>query len=90
VAARPITVTQAIGLAAFVGVLGAVFGASAPWFQSALGSLWNGARSAVAFQPVQFSETVLSLVASHGVLIAGVALCLLLAPIAVYLTVRED
>ena len=90
VAVRPITFAQAVGLAAFVGVVGAVFGATATWFQHAVVGLWGGVRSWLSFTPPDLPQTVVSLVATHSVLVAGAVVCILLAPIAVYLTVRED
>jgi hypothetical protein len=90
-AARPITVAQAVGLAALVGVAGAVFGATTSWFQTGVGSAWTFAKSALALQPPALPPVVVSLVATHGLLLAGgLVLCLIAAPLAVYLTVRED
>ncbi len=90
-AARPITVAQAIGFAASVGVLGAVFGATATWFQGALDWTWAAAKSVLSIQPPSLPQSVASLLATHGLVLAGaVVACVLLAPLAVYLTVRED
>lgn len=52
--ARPITAVQMIAFAAAVGVVGAVFGASAQWFQRALRGLW----SAVAGVSSSFSPSL--------------------------------
>ena len=90
-AARPITVAQALGLATGVGVLGAVFGASATWFQAGLGTAWSAVKSAASIQPPALPPALVSLMATHGMLIAGTLVGgLLLASVAVYLTVRED
>jgi hypothetical protein len=90
-AARPITVAQAVGLATGVGVLGAVFGASATWFQSGVGIAWNGLKAVASIEPPALPPALVSLMASHGLLLAGAIVCgLLLASIAVFLTVRED
>jgi hypothetical protein len=90
-AARPITVVQAIGFAASVGVIGAVFGATATWFQGALGWAWASVKALLSVQPPSVPQSVVSLLATHGLLLAGaIAACVLLAPLAVYLTVRED
>ncbi len=90
-AARPITVAQAVGLAVFVGVLGAVFGATATWFQSGVAWAWGVTQSLAAFQPPSLPQALVSLLASHGLLLAAAAIvCVVLAPVAVYLTVRED
>lgn len=91
VAARPITVTQAVGLAVLVGVLGAVFGATTAWFQTGLTSAWTLAKSVSSIQPPALPPALVSLVTTHGLLFAGGLIsCLLIASIAIYLTVRED
>lgn len=94
-AARPITFAQAAGLATAVGVVGAVFGATATWFQtpvaSAWSSVWSSVKSLASVQPPALPSALVSLFATHGVLLACAAVaCLVLAPVAVYLTVRED
>jgi len=96
-AVRPITVAQAIGFAAVIGVAGAVFGATAAWFQRALSWMWEstttfaGRISMPEFSVslTEVSGSIASILASHGMLIGGVVLCLLLAPLAVYLTARD-
>jgi hypothetical protein len=89
-AVRPITIAQAVGLAATVGVLGAVFGATTTWFQHALHWLGGGLSSLLAFRLPELSPSLVTLVTEHSFLLAGAAACLLLAPLAVYLAVRED
>ncbi len=91
IAARPITVTQAIGLAVFVGVVGAVFGATTAWFQAGLSSAWTLTKSVFSIQPPALPPALVSLMATHGLLLAGgFVLVLLFATLAVFLTVRED
>jgi hypothetical protein len=91
VAARPITVAQAIGLATGVGVMGAVFGASATWFQSGLGTAWTTVKSVASIQPPALPPALVSLVATHGLLFFGaIAGGLALASLVVFLTLREE
>ena len=91
VAARPITVAQAIGLATGVGVMGAVFGASATWFQAGLGAAWTTVKSVAAIQPPALPPALVSLVATHGVFLVGAIVGgLALASLAVFLTLREE
>ncbi len=91
VAARPITVAQAIGLATGVGVLGAVFGASATWFQSGLGTAWSAVKSVAAMQPPALPPALVSLMATHGFFLVGAIIGgLALASLAVFLTLREE
>ncbi len=79
-AARPITATQLIAGACAVGLLGACFGATSAWFQSALrgvgitlaGFDWTGELMA------------------HGALILGMAAVLLLVPVAAWLAMRRE
>lgn len=90
-AARPITVAQAIGLATGVGVTGAVFGASATWFQSGLGTAWSAVKSVASIQPPALPPALLSLVATHGLFFLGAIVGgLALASLAVFLTLREE
>ena len=90
-AARPITVAQAIGLATGVGVMGAVFGASATWFQSGLGTAWSTVKSVASIQPPALPPALVSLAATHGFLIIGsIVGGLALASLAVFLTLREE
>ena len=89
-AVRPITIAQAVGLATTVGVLGAIFGATTMWFQHALQWLGGALSSLLAFRLPELPASLVTLVAEHSLLLVGAAACLLLAPIAVYLAVRED
>jgi hypothetical protein len=87
-AARPITVAQMLAFAATVGVAGAVFGATATWFQQGLRWLMGGASSALTFQVPRLPAEIMTFVASHGLLIAGGGAFFLIAPLAIYLGVR--
>jgi hypothetical protein len=90
-AARPITVAQAVGLATGVGVMGAVFGASATWFQSGLVTAWGTLKSVASIQPPALPPALVSLMATHGVLLVGAVVGgLALASLAVFLTLREE
>jgi hypothetical protein len=84
---RPITVAQAVALAVTVGVLGAVFGATAPWFQ-------NGLRAAGAlfssWTLPAVPSSVMATLTGQWTLLVGATLALVLAPIAVYLAVRDE
>ena len=75
-AGRPITAIQVIALACAVGLLGACFGATSLWFQSAL-------RRFAAFSPPAF-------VTEHGLLVLAMAAVLLLVPGAVYLALGKE
>lgn len=88
-AVRPITFAQAIGFAVTVGVAGAVFGATATWFQQALGGIWSTLTSLQVPRLAEVSPSLLAALSGYGLLVAGVAACFLLAPLVVYLTVRE-
>jgi predicted anti-sigma-YlaC factor YlaD len=89
VAVRPITFAQAIGLAATVGVAGAVFGATATWFQHALGGIWSTVTSLQVPRLADVSPSVLAALSGYGLLFAVVAACFVLAPLLVYFTGRE-
>jgi hypothetical protein len=86
-AGRPITAAQVIAFACAVGLLGACFGATSTWFQSALG--WIGS-SVAAFDVKAFLPSATALVAGHGVLVIAGAAVLFLVPTAVYLAMGRD
>jgi hypothetical protein len=86
-AGRPITAAQVIAFACAVGVLGACFGATSQWFQSALG--WM-ASSLGTFDVKALFSSATALLAGHGALILAVAVMLLLVPTAVYLALGRD
>jgi len=79
-AGRPITAVQVIALACAVGLLGACFGATSLWFQSALGRVEStlAGFSAGAF------------VAEHSLIVLAMAFVLLLIPGAVYLALGRE
>jgi hypothetical protein len=79
-AGRPITAVQVIALACAVGLLGACFGATSLWFQSAL--------SRVESTLARFSAT--AFVAEHGLIVLAMAAVLLLVPGAVYLALGKE
>ncbi len=75
-AGRPITAIQLIAFACATGLLGACFGATSSWFQSAL--RW--------FQ----SQPLTALLAGHAVLAAGMAAAIVLLSTASYLAFGKD
>lgn len=91
-AVRPITVAQAIGLAAGVGAIGAIFGATATWFQEALQWMAQTTRAlfAALTRPTlpDLPAGLGTVVANLALLLGGLALVFLLASLAVYVAVR--
>jgi hypothetical protein len=87
---RPISMAQSVGIASAVGLGGAVFGATAGWFQQSLRSLWTVLRSAMSVDVPSLPPALATTLASHGLLLLAIVLCLMLAPVAVYLTERGD
>jgi len=87
-AVRPITVAQAVGLAVTVGVAGAVFGATATWFQQALRWMGGALTSLAAVRLPEIPPAMIAAVTEHSFLLAGAAACFLLAPVAIYLAVK--
>jgi len=79
-AGRPITAAQVIALACAVGLLGACFGATSRWFQSALGRIESGLDGFDAK----------ALLAAHGAIVLATAAVLFLVPAAVYLALGRD
>ncbi len=86
-AERPITAVQMIAFGCAVGLLGACFGATSTWFQSAL--RW-AASSATALNLKAFLPSATALVAEHGILAVLMAAVILLAPAAVYFAVGRE
>jgi hypothetical protein len=86
-AGRPITAAQTIAFACAVGVLGACFGATSTWFQSALGRLTS---SVAGFKIQALLPSATALIAEHGALVLTMAAALLLIPAAVYLAMLRD
>ena len=87
-AARPITVAQAVAFASIVGVLGAVAGATSSWLQA--GAHWLSA-TALRFDPRGWTvpASLTAVAADHQLLIAAVGTCLLLLPIGIYFAIRD-
>jgi len=91
VAGRPITMAQVVAIAATFAAVGAIFGATSGWFQRGLQWIGGVFSSVLAWRmPLPQTDALTSIIASHGLLLMGFLLCVLLAPIAVYLAVRED
>lgn len=78
-AARPITAAHSIAGACAAGLLGACFGATSSWFQSAL--KWAGTNLA--------GLDAAGLIARHGALASGVGAVLFLIPAAAWLAARR-
>jgi hypothetical protein len=87
-AARPITVAQAVAFASVVGVLGALVGATSSWLQAGLH--WVAELVTLA-DPRSFHvpDAITVLVVDHGVLIGAIGACLMLTSLTVYLVTRE-
>ena len=86
-AGRPITAVQVAAFGCAAGLLGACFGATSVWFQSAL--RWFGLATA-GLHWKAFIPSAVALLAEHGVMIAALALMLLLVPVAVHLATARD
>jgi len=79
-AGRPITAAQVMACACAVGLLGACFGATSTWFQSALRTV-----TSTAILP-----SLTMLIAEHGALVLATAAVLFLVPAAVYWALLRD
>jgi hypothetical protein len=77
-AGRPISAAQVVAFACAVGLLGACFGATSTWFQSALRWIASSLPSATV------------LLVQHSALVLAMALVLFLVPTAVYLVLGKD
>jgi len=86
-AGRPITAAQVIAFACAVGLLGACFGATSAWFQSALRGF---ASSVFAFDLKALLPSATAILAEHGALVLATAAVLFLVPTAVYLALGRD
>jgi hypothetical protein len=86
-AGRPITAAQVIAFACAMSLLGACFGATSSWFQSAL--RWS-ASSLAGFKFQALLPFAAAFVAEHGALLLGMAAILLVIPAAVYLTMLRE
>src|SRR5262245_15325883 len=85
-AVRPITVAQAVAFAMALGVAGAVFGATAAWFQR--GVQWFGDTVSSYLQLPQLQTWVTSLAADHALLVAVAMIAVLSLPLAVYALIK--
>jgi hypothetical protein len=86
-AGRPITAAQVIAFACAMSLLGACFGATSAWFQSAL------RQTVLSFAAFKFQALVTfaaAFIAAHGALLLGMAAILLVVPAAVYLTMLRE
>jgi len=86
-AGRPITTVQVIAFACAVGLLGACFGATSTWFQSALERI---ASNTAGFDFAAFLTAAGTLFAEHGALVLGLVAIVFVVPTAVYLTLARD
>ena len=89
-AVRPITVAQAVGFAAFVGVIGAIFGATATWFQRAISFVGEGAHSLFTSYGPEVPPAFTTALTEHYLMFAGGVAFVLLMPLAVYVVVRQS
>jgi hypothetical protein len=88
-AVRPITVAQAIGLAACVGVVGAIFGATATWFQETLRWMATALTASISMPSLPaLPEGAWATLTQFGRLFAGLIAFFVLASVAVYVAVR--
>ena len=87
-AVRPITVAQAIGLAACVGVIGAIFGATATWFQQTLGWMYQTLTGMTVPALPSLPEGMRALASSSALLVGAVVVFFIFASLAVYVAVR--
>jgi hypothetical protein len=86
-AGRPITAAQVIAFACAMGLLGACFGATSAWFQSAL---HRTASSLAVFKFQALAPFAGAFVAEHGALLLGMAAMLLVVPAAIYFTMLRE
>jgi hypothetical protein len=83
-AGRPITVAQVLAFASAVGLLGACFGATSAWFQSALLRLRSG------YDWAGLLPSIAGALAEHAVLAVLVVALVFIVPGAVYWVVARD
>jgi len=83
----PVVRAQVIALACAMGLLGACFGATSAWFQSALH------RTASSLTTIKFQALLPfagAFFADHGALLLAMAAIVLIVPAAVYLTMLRE
>jgi hypothetical protein len=86
-AGRPITAAQVIAFACAMSLLGACFGATSAWFQSALRQT---ASSLAGLKLPALLPFAVAFVSEHGAVLLGMAAILLVIPAAVYLTMLRE
>lgn len=86
-AGSPITAAQVIAFSCAIGLIGACFGATSTWFQSAL--RWIGS-SVAGIDGKAFLLSAATLWAEHWALVLATALMLFLVPAAVFLALGRD
>jgi hypothetical protein len=86
-AARPITAVQVLAIGGAAGMLGACFGATSAWFQSAL--RWSVAGLS-SLDVKACAAQAAALIAGHGVWILAAAAILLLVPAAVLVAITRE
>lgn len=86
-AGRPITAAQVIAFACTIGLLGACFGATSTWFQSALARITS---AVIGFETKSFLPSATALMAEHGALVLATAAVLFVVPAAVYWALLRD
>jgi len=84
-AGRPITAAQVIAFACATSLLGACFGATSRWFQSAL----HGMAATLADWKLPLPSAA-ALIAQHGALVLAGGAVLIMIPAAVYLAILRD
>jgi hypothetical protein len=86
-AGRPITAAQVIAFACTIGLLGACFGATSTWFQSALARITS---ATIGFEGKSILPSATALMAEHGALVLATAAVLFVVPAAVYWALLRD
>jgi hypothetical protein len=86
-AGRPITAVQAIACACAMSLLGACFGATSAWFQSAL---HRTAASLASIKLQALLPFAAAFVSEHAAPLLAMAAMLLVVPAAVYLTMLRE
>jgi hypothetical protein len=83
-AGRPITVVQVLAFACAMGLMGACFGATSQWFQSAL------QRMGAGFDVQQLMAATGTAITEHGILTLLVIALMVAIPGAIYLVVVRE
>jgi len=86
-AGRPITAAQVMALACAMGLLGACFGATSTWFQSALG--W-AASSVAGIDIAAMAAGAAAMLVEHRAFILSLVAVVFVVPTAVYLAMGKD